>query len=79
MENNNNPPESKSDIEEDVISDIYTNSSPTNSITSNRTYAAKGINELKEESIRNELYILRNNNSNLTNELIRTRKELGCY
>ena len=70
-------------MDEDVISDMDTNSSPTNSIISNRTCAAEGINELKEETkkkdeerLRNELDILRNENNNLTNELIRTRKEL---
>ena len=100
MENNNNPletksdnipetksdniPETKSDIEEDGISDIYINSSPTNSIMSNRTCTAREINELRQENmkkreekyLRNELDRLGNENINLTNELIRTRKEL---
>lgn len=83
QENNNVPDTKYNNIEQDEISEleIDINSSSTNSIMSNRTCAAKEINELRqgamknrnEELLKNELDRLGNENEILRKELMDRR------
>lgn len=73
----NNIPDTKSNNVELNEIEIDINSSPTNSIMSNRTYTAKEINELRQETMkkREEEYLI-NELDMLENENVILRKEL---